>query len=66
MKKEKPQEGKVIAVGPGKVNEMGKRIPLDVKKGDRVLFGKYAGNELKMDGVEHLIMREDDILAIME
>ena len=62
--KEKPQEGKVIAVGPGKVNEKGKRILLDVKKGDRVLFGKYAGNEIKIDGVEHLIMREDDILAI--
>ena len=64
--KEKPQEGKVIALGPGKVNEKGKRIPLDVKKGDRVLFGKYAGNEIKIDGVEHLIMREDDILAIQE
>jgi len=64
--KEKPQEGKVIAVGPGKVNEKGKRIPLDVKKGDRVLFGKYAGNEIKIDSVEHLIMREDDILAIQE
>ena len=64
--KEKPQEGKVIAVGTGKVNEKGKRIPLDVKKGDRVLFGKYSGNEIKIDGVEHLIMREDDILAIQE
>lgn len=64
--KEKPQEGKVIAVGPGKVNEKGKRILLDVKKGDRVLFGKYAGNEIKIDGVEHMIMREDDILAILE
>ena len=64
--KEKPQEGKVIAVGPGKVNEKGKRIPLDVKKGNRVLFVKYAGNEIKIDGVEHLIMREDDILAIQE
>ena len=64
--KEKPQEGKVIAVGPGKVNEKGERIPLDVKKGDRVLFGKYAGNEIKIDGAEHLIMREDDILAIQE
>ena len=64
--KEKPQEGKVIAVGHGKVNEKGKRIPLDVKKGDRVLFGKYAGNEIKIEGVEHLIMREDDILAIQE
>ena len=64
--KQKPQEGKVIAVGPGKVNEKGERIPLDVKKYDCVLFGKYAGNEIKIDGVEHLIMREDDILAIQE
>jgi chaperonin GroES len=64
--KEKPQEGKVIAVGPGKWDDNGKRIPLDVKKGDRVLFGKYAGNETKIDGVEHLIMREDDILGIIE
>ena len=64
--KEKPQEGKVIAVGSGKLNEKGKRVPLDVKKNDRVLFTKYGGNEIKIDGVEHLIMREDDILAIME
>jgi len=64
--KEKPQEGKVIAVGPGKVNEKGDRIFLDVKKGNRVLFGKYAGNEIKIDGVEHLIMREDDILGIVK
>ena len=64
--KEKPQEGKVVAVGPGKVNEKGERIPMDVKKGNRVLFGKYAGNEINIDGVEHLIMREDDILAIHE
>lgn len=64
--KEKPQEGKVIAVGPGKVNEKGERIPLDVKKGNRVLFGKYAGNEINIDGVEHLIMREDDILGIVK
>jgi chaperonin GroES len=63
---EKPQEGKVIAVGPGKFDENGKRIPLDVKKNDRVLFGKYSGNEIKIDGVEHLIMREDDILGIIE
>jgi len=63
--KEKPQEGKVIAVGPGKWDDNGKRIPLDVKKGDRVLFGKYAGNETTIDGVEHLIMREDDILGII-
>lgn len=64
--KEKPQEGKVVAVGPGKVNDEGKKIPLDVKAGDKVLFGKYSGNEIKIDGVEHLIMREEDILAIIE
>ena len=64
--KEKPMEGKVIAVGSGKVDDKGARIPMEVKKNDRVLFGKYAGNEIKIDGVEHLIMREDDILAIVE
>jgi chaperonin GroES len=64
--KEKPQEGKVIAVGAGKLNEKGERMPLDVKKNDRVLFGKYSGNEIKLDGVEHLIMREDDILVVLE
>jgi chaperonin GroES len=64
--KEKPMEGKVVAVGPGKVDDEGKRIPTVVKKNDRVLFGKYAGNEIKIDGVEHLIMREDDIFAIVE
>jgi chaperonin GroES len=64
--KEKPQEGKVVAVGPGKLDDNGKRIPLEVKKHNRVLFGKYAGNEIKIDGVEHLIMREDDILGIIE
>jgi chaperonin GroES len=64
--KEKPQEGKVIAVGEGKLDEDGKRISPDVKKGDRVLFGKYSGNEIMIDGVEHLIMREDDILAIVK
>ena len=64
--KEKPQQGKVIAVGQGKFDDKGKRMPLDVKKGDRVLFGKYAGNDIKIDGVEHLIMREDDILAILK
>jgi chaperonin GroES len=63
--KEKPMEGKVVAVGPGKVDENGKRVPLDVKKNDRVLFGKYAGTEITIDGVEHLIMREDDILGII-
>jgi chaperonin GroES len=64
--KEKPQEGRVVAAGPGKMDENGKRIPLEVKKDDRVLFGKYAGTEIKIDGVEHLIMREDDILGIIE
>ena len=64
--KEKPQEGKIIAVGPGKMDEKGKRVPLDIKKNDRVLFGKYAGTEIKIDGVEHLIMREDAILGIVE
>ena len=63
--KEKPQEGKVIAVGPGKLDEDGKKIPMEVKKGDRILFGKYSGNEITIDGVEHLIMREDDILGII-
>jgi len=64
--KEKPQEGKVVAVGPGKVNDEGKKIALDVKAGDKILFGKYSGTEIKIDGVEHLIMKEDDILAIIE
>jgi chaperonin GroES len=64
--KEKPQEGRVVAAGPGKLDENGKRIHLDVKKDDRILFGKYAGTEIKIDGVEHIIMREDDILGIME
>jgi chaperonin GroES len=64
--KEKPQEGKVVAVGPGKLDENGKLIPLEVKKDDRVLFGKYAGTDIKIEGVEHIIMREDDILGIME
>jgi chaperonin GroES len=64
--KEKPQEGKIIAVGPGKVTDEGKKVPLDVKKNNRVLFGKYTGTEITIDGVEHLIMKEDDILAIVE
>lgn len=64
--KEKPQKGQVIAVGKGKVLENGERIPLDVKEGDKVLFGKYAGNEIKIDGEEYLIMREDEILCIIE
>ena len=64
--KEKPAEGKIVAVGDGKVLEDGTRQPLEVKAGDRVLFGKYAGTEIKIDGQEHLIMREDDIIAIVE
>jgi chaperonin GroES len=64
--KEKPIEGEVIAVGNGKVTEEGKVRPLDVKKGDRVLFGKYSGTEIKIDGVEHLILREDEVLGIIE
>jgi len=61
--KEKPQEGEVIAAGAGKINEKGERIPLDVKAGDRILFGKYSGNEIKIDDEEYLILREDEILA---
>jgi len=64
--KEKPQEGKVVSIGPGKLGEDGKRTPLEVKVGDRVLFGKYAGTEMKIDGVEHVFMREDDILGVLE
>jgi chaperonin GroES len=64
--KEKPVEGKVIAVGSGKLLENGKKAPLQVKEGDRILFGKYSGTEVKIDGEEHLIMREDDIIAIVE
>jgi chaperonin GroES len=64
--KEKPQEAKVIAVGTGKVTDEGKKIPLDVKAGDKVLFGKYSGSEVKIDDKEYLIMREDDVLAILE
>jgi chaperonin GroES len=64
--KEKPQEGKVVAVGKGKVNEDGNVTPLDVKVNDIVLFGKYAGSEINIDGEEHLIMREEDILGIIE
>jgi chaperonin GroES len=63
--KEKPQEGKVAAVGPGKRDDSGKRVPLEVKKGDRILFSKYAGTEIKIDGEEHIFMREDDILAVL-
>jgi len=64
--KEKPQQGKVIAVGKGKVNDNGKVVPLDVKVGDKILFGKYSGSEIKLDGEEHLIMREEDILGVVE
>jgi chaperonin GroES len=64
--KEKPMEGKVVAVGKGKLSEDGKLMPLDLKKGDRILFSKYAGTEVKIEGVEHLIMREDDVLGVIE
>jgi chaperonin GroES len=64
--KEKPIEGEVIAVGNGKVSDDGHQRPLDVKKGDRVLFGKYSGTEIKIDGVEHLILREEEVLGIIE
>jgi chaperonin GroES len=64
--KEKPQEGRVIAVGNGKVTDDGKKLPLDVKVGDRILVGKYSGSEVKLDDKEYLIMREDDVLAILE
>ena len=64
--KEKPQQGKVIAVGQGKKNDDGKRLALDVKKGDKILFGKYSGQEIKMDGEDLLIMREDEVLAVIE
>jgi len=63
--KEKPQEGKVLAVGQGTVNEDGKKTPLDVKAGDRVLFGKYSGSEVMLDGEEYLIMKEEDVLGIL-
>ena len=64
--KEKPQQGKVIAAGIGAINKQGKRVPLDVKAGDLILFGKYSGQEIKIDGEEYLIMREDEVLAILE
>jgi chaperonin GroES len=64
--KEKPQEAEVIAVGPGKLNDEGKRAPMDVKKGDRVLIGKYSGSDIKIDEEELVIVREDEILAILE
>ena len=64
--KEKPQEGRVVAVGPGKLDNAGNRTPLDVKEGNRILFSKYAGTEIKIDGEEHLFMKEDDILGIID
>jgi chaperonin GroES len=64
--KEKPIQAKVVAVGAGKLDKNGKLIPLDVKEGDKVLFSKYSGSEIKIDGEEHLIMREDDLLAILD
>ena len=64
--KEKPQEGEVVAVGSGKKNEEGKVVPLDVKAGDRILFGKYSGSEIKMDNEEYLILREEEVLGILE
>ena len=64
--KEKPSKGEVVAAGPGKTDDSGKRVPMAVKAGDVVLFNKYAGTEVKLDGVEHLVMREDDILAIIK
>jgi chaperonin GroES len=63
--KEKPQEGEVVAIGPGKRDDKGNRIALEVKEGDRILFGKYAGTDIKFDGEEHVFMREDDILGIL-
>jgi chaperonin GroES len=64
--KEKPQKGEVVAVGKGKRNDDGKLIPLDVQAGDQILFGKYSGSDIKMDGVEYLIMREDEVLGVLE
>jgi len=63
--KEKPQEGEIVAVGPGRMTEDGKRIAMEVKKGDRVLIGKYSGTEVKIDGTEYVILREDDVLGIL-
>ena len=64
--KEKPAEGKVVAVGNGRIGDDGKRIPLEIKKGDRILFGKYSGQEIKVEGEEYLIMREDEVLCVIE
>jgi chaperonin GroES len=63
--KEKPQRGKVIAVGPGRMTEDGKRLPIDVKAGDEILFGKYSGSDIKIDGVEYMIIKEDEIYGII-
>ena len=63
--KEKPQQGKVVAIGAGKIDDKGKRVPLDVKDGDKILFGKYSGQEIKLDGEEFLIMREDEVLGVI-
>jgi len=63
--KEKPQRGKIVAVGPGELNEEGKRVPMEVKKGDEILFGKYSGSEVKIDGVEYLIIQQSEILGIV-
>ncbi|MBI4553504.1 MAG: co-chaperone GroES [Candidatus Latescibacteria bacterium] len=63
--KEKPQQGEVMAVGTGRLNEKGERVPLEVKKGDKILFGKYSGTEVKLDDTEYLMMREDDVLGIL-
>jgi chaperonin GroES len=64
--KEKPFEGRVIAVGDGRIKEDGKKIPMEIKKGDRILFAKYGGTDIKIDGEDHLIMKEDDVLAVIE
>jgi chaperonin GroES len=64
--KEKPAEGEIVAVGPGKLNDAGKRVAMDVKQGDRILFSKYGGTDVKLDGEDYLIMREDDILGVIE
>jgi chaperonin GroES len=64
--KEKPQQGKVLAVGEGRITEEGKRIPLDVRAGNRILFGKYSGQEIKLDGTEYLIVKEDEVLAVID
>lgn len=64
--KEKPQEGKVVAVGPGKIGKDGKRVPMDVKAGDKVLYGKYSGSEIKLEGKEYIVLNQDEILGIVE